>query len=39
MKGEVLDEWPVYLPLVNADKVINVPVAKHHNLVEVHRRR
>jgi uncharacterized protein (DUF362 family) len=32
MKGEVLDQWPVYLPLVNADKVINVPVAKHHNL-------
>lgn len=32
MKGEVLDQWPVYTPLVNADKVINVPVAKHHNL-------
>jgi uncharacterized protein (DUF362 family) len=32
MKGEVLDQWPVYLPLVNADKVINVPIAKHHNL-------
>src|SRR5450631_3854262 len=34
MKGEVLDQWPVYLPLVNADKVINVPVAKHHNLAK-----
>lgn len=32
LKGEVLDDWPVYTPLVNADKVINVPVAKHHNL-------
>jgi uncharacterized protein (DUF362 family) len=32
LKGEVLDEWPVFTPLVNADKVINVPVAKHHNL-------
>lgn len=32
LKGEVLDEWPIYTPLVNADKVINVPVAKHHNL-------
>jgi uncharacterized protein (DUF362 family) len=32
LRGEVLDEWPVYTPLVNADKVINVPVAKHHNL-------
>jgi uncharacterized protein (DUF362 family) len=32
LKGEVLDDWPVYTPLVNADKIINVPVAKHHNL-------
>jgi uncharacterized protein (DUF362 family) len=32
LQGEVLDDWPVYTPLVNADKVINVPVAKHHNL-------
>lgn len=32
MKGDVLDQWPIYTPLVNADKVINVPVAKHHNL-------
>lgn len=32
MKGDVLDLWPVYTPLVNADKVINIPVAKHHNL-------
>ena len=30
--GEVLDEWPVYKAMVEADKVINVPVAKHHNL-------
>lgn len=32
MRGDVLDLWPIYTPLVNADKVINVPVAKHHNL-------
>lgn len=32
LKGEVLDDWPVFTPLVDADKVINVPVAKHHNL-------
>ncbi len=32
MRGDVLDLWPVYTPLVNADKVINIPVAKHHNL-------
>ncbi len=34
LKGDVLDEWPVYTPLVNADKVINVPIAKHHNLAK-----
>ncbi len=32
LRGEVLDEWPVYTTLVEADKVINVPIAKHHNL-------
>ncbi len=32
MRGDVLDLWPIYTPLVNADKVINIPVAKHHNL-------
>ncbi len=32
LRGEVLDDWPVYTPLVNADKIINVPIAKHHNL-------
>ena len=32
--GEVLDEWPVYRTLIEADKVINVPVAKHHNLAK-----
>lgn len=32
LRGEVLDDWPVFTPLLNADKVINIPVAKHHNL-------
>ena len=32
MKGDVLDLWPVYTPLINVDKLINAPVAKHHNL-------
>jgi len=32
IKGEVLDEWPVYRDFIEADKVINVPIAKHHNL-------
>ena len=30
--GEVLDLWPIYKPVIEADKVINVPIAKHHNL-------
>ncbi len=32
--GEVLHDWPVYRPLVEADKVINAPIAKHHNLAK-----
>jgi len=32
LRGDVLDTWPIYTPLVEADKVINVPIAKHHNL-------
>lgn len=32
LRGDVLDLWPVYTPILNADKVINAPVAKHHNL-------
>jgi uncharacterized protein (DUF362 family) len=34
LRGEVLDDWPVYTPLIQADKLINVPVAKHHNLAK-----
>ena len=34
IRGEVLDEWPIFTTLVEADKVINVPVAKHHNLAK-----
>lgn len=32
LAGELLDQWPVYKPLIEADKLINVPIAKHHNL-------
>jgi uncharacterized protein (DUF362 family) len=32
LHGNRLDVWPVYLPLVEADKVINLPVAKDHIL-------
>jgi uncharacterized protein (DUF362 family) len=30
--GEVLTTWPVLEPLLIADKIINVPIAKHHSL-------
>lgn len=32
LNGHRLDVWPVFVPLVEADKVINLPVAKHHSL-------
>jgi uncharacterized protein (DUF362 family) len=33
--GNRLDVWPVFVPLVEADKLINIPVAKHHTLTTV----
>ena len=32
LQGEVLRDWPVLEPFLNADKIINVPIAKHHSL-------
>ena len=32
IRGNSLDVWPVFTPFVEADKVINLPVAKHHSL-------
>jgi uncharacterized protein (DUF362 family) len=32
LRGSRLDVWPVFVPLVEADRVINLPVAKHHSL-------
>jgi uncharacterized protein (DUF362 family) len=32
LKGNRLDIWPVYKPLIEADVLINLPVAKHHSL-------
>ncbi len=32
LQGNRLDVWPVFVPLVEADKLINLPVAKHHSL-------
>ena len=33
--GEVLRVWPVFTPLLEADKVINMPIAKQHSLTGV----
>jgi uncharacterized protein (DUF362 family) len=35
LKGEKLKEWPVYKDALEADKIINVPVAKHHTLARL----
>lgn len=32
IKGEKLKEWPIYKDAVEVDKIINVPIAKHHTL-------
>lgn len=32
MAGFVLTNWPVFMPILEADKVINLPIVKHHNL-------
>lgn len=35
LKGQVLGDWPVLEPFLDADKLINVPIAKHHSLTGV----
>jgi uncharacterized protein (DUF362 family) len=35
MGGVVLKTWPVFQPFLEADKVINLPIAKHHSLLGV----
>lgn len=32
IRGARVDTWPVFVPVVEADKLINIPVAKHHSL-------
>lgn len=32
LQGEILRAWPVLDLFLNADKIINVPIAKHHSL-------
>lgn len=35
LNGKVLKEWELYKDIVDADKLINIPVAKHHGLSNV----
>ena len=35
IKGLALDSWPLYTEVFEADKVINVPIAKHHGLAKL----
>jgi uncharacterized protein (DUF362 family) len=35
LRGDTLGVWPVLEPFLEADKVINVPIAKHHSLTGV----
>lgn len=35
MGGVVLKNWPVFKPFLEADKMINLPIAKHHELMGV----
>jgi uncharacterized protein (DUF362 family) len=35
LRGEVLRLWPVLEPFLKADKLINIPIAKHHSLTGV----
>ena len=32
MGGVVLKTWPVFTPFLEADKILNLPIAKHHEL-------
>ncbi len=35
IKGHVLKSWPLYIDIFEADKVINVPIAKNHGLAKL----
>jgi uncharacterized protein (DUF362 family) len=35
INGELIKEWPIYRDYLEADKVINVPIAKHHSLSRI----
>lgn len=35
IKGQALTSWPLYAEIFEADKIINIPVAKHHGLAKI----
>jgi uncharacterized protein (DUF362 family) len=35
INGEALKSWPLYVDIFEADKVINIPIAKHHGLAKL----
>jgi uncharacterized protein (DUF362 family) len=35
IKGQALKSWPLYTDIFEADKVINIPIAKHHSLAKL----
>jgi len=35
INGQVLKSWPLYTDIFDADKVINIPIAKHHGLAKL----
>ena len=35
LNGEALKSWPLYTDIFEADKVINIPIAKHHGLAKL----
>jgi uncharacterized protein (DUF362 family) len=35
IRGLALDSWPLYTDVFEADKVINIPIAKHHGLAKL----
>lgn len=35
IKGNAIKSWPLYTEIFEADKVINIPVAKHHSIAKL----
>lgn len=35
LRGVILKSWPVFTPFLEADKILNLPIAKHHGLCGV----